>query len=352
MKYCDKCGAQITEGMTNCPSCGVAVVAPVAPAPVEPAPAQAIETAAAPTPVVVEAAPTPVEMPAPAVAAPAPVEPAVAPAPVAPAPVAEPAPVQPAVAPAPAAPAAPVMAQPVYAQPVVAPVVAQPKKSGGVPVVLVILLLLVTTGVGLVLGKVIFGGTPKQPEITVNDHSSDEKEEENEKEDEEYDDVAQLNAKTEAYISGHKLTIPSEYNFEVDDEDVLYVYDDTQEWISEIMLTQFIYSNITSNINTIINNFKTSGITVEGYEEKVISGLDLIEIKLVDPSGIKILAAYVKVSDAYVAVLSVYNQTSGEYESGRFADAVEILATAERSSTSRDTAANKNNALIAALPQA
>lgn len=345
MKYCDKCGAQITEGMTACPSCGVPVTAPVAVAPVQPAPAQAMEAAAqaaAPTPVVVEAQPTP----APVAVAPVEATP-VAPAPI---PVAEPAAQPVAAVPAqPAAvqtPVAPVPQQPVYTQPAVAPVSTAPAKSAGMPIVLAIILILVAAGGGLLMGKVLFGSA-KPAEIVVNDHTADEKEEENEEE------VAQLSANTEAYISGHKFTIPSDRNFEVDDEDVLYVYDDTQEWISEIMLTQFLYSNITGNINNIINNFKTSGITVEGYEEKVISGLDLVEIKLVDPSGVKILAAYVKVSDAYVGVLSVYNQTSEEYETDKFTEAVEILSTAERSSTSRDMGTtNKTNTMISALPKA
>lgn len=342
MKYCDKCGAQITEGMTTCPSCGVAVTAPVAATPVTPAPAQAMEAAAqaaAPTPVVVEAQPA--LAPAPVAVAPVPAEP-VAPAPI---PVAEPAAQPVAAMPTPVA---PIPQQPIATQVAapVAPATSAPAKSGGMPVILAIILILVAAGGGLLMGKVLFGSA-KPAEIVVNDHTADEKEEENE------EDIAQLSANTEAYISGHKITIPSDRNFEVDDEDVLYVYDDTQEWISEITLTQFLYSNITGNINTIINNFKSSGITVEGYEEKVISGLDLVEIKLVDPSGIKILAAYVKVSDAYVGVLSVYNQTSEEYETERFTEAVEILATAERSTTSRDMATtNKNNAMIDALPVA
>lgn len=342
MKYCDKCGAQITEGMTACPSCGVPVTAPVVETPVAPAPAQAMEAAAqaaAPTPVVVEAQPAP----APVAVAPVATEPV---APVAPAPVpaAEPAAQPVAAVPTPVA---PVPQQPVYTQPVapVAPTPAAPAKSG-MPVVLAIILILVAAGGGLLMGKVLFGSA-KPAEIVVNDHTADEKEEENEEE------VAQLSADTEAYISGHKFTIPSDRNFEVDDEDVLYVYDDTQEWISEIMLSQFLYSNITGNIDNIINNFKTSGITVEGYEEKVVSGLDLVEIKLVDPSGVKILAAYVKVSDAYVGILSVYNQTSEEYETDKFTEAVEILSTAERSSTSRDMGTtNKTNAMISALPAA
>ena len=325
MKYCDKCGAQITEGMTTCPSCGVAVTAPVAATPVTPSPAQAMEAAAqaaAPTPVVVEAQPAPAPIPV--------AEPAAQPVAAMPTPV----------APIPQQPIATQVAAPV------APATSAPAKSGGMPVILAIILILVAAGGGLLMGKVLFGSA-KPAELVVNDHTADEKEEENE------EDIAQLSANTEAYISGHKITIPSDRNFEVDDEDVLYVYDDTQEWISEITLTQFLYSNITGNINTIINNFKSSGITVEGYEEKVISGLDLVEIKLVDPSGIKILAAYVKVSDAYVGVLSVYNQTSEEYETERFTEAVEILATAERSTTSRDMATtNKNNAMIDALPVA
>lgn len=337
MKYCDKCGAQITEGMTACPSCGVPVTAPVAPTPVQPAPAQAMEAAAqaaAPTPVIVEAQPASVPTP---VVEPAPIQPVQAVQPSAP--VAEPAPVQPAVA-------APIPQQPVVA-PVapVAPAPSAPKKSAGMPIILAIILMLVAAGGGLLMGKVLFGGSSKQPEIIVNDHTTDAEEIDEE------ESVAQLSANTEAYISGHKFTIPSNRNFEVDDEDVLYVYDDSQEWISEIMLTQFLYSNITGNINNIINNFKTSGITVEGYEEKVISGLDLVEIKVVDPSGTKMLAAYVKVSDAYVGILSVYSSTSGEYETDRFTEAVEILATAERSSTSRDMGTSKSNTLISALPE-
>lgn len=344
MKYCDKCGAQITEGMTACPSCGVPVTAPVVETPVAPAPAQAMEAAAqaaAPTPVVIEAQPAP----APVAVAPVATEP-VAPVAPAPVPVAEPAAQPVAAVPTPVA---PVPQQPVYAQPVapVAPTPAAPAKSAGMPIILAIILILVAAGGGLIMGKVLFGSA-KPAEIVVNDHTADEKEEENEEE-----EVAQLSADTEAYISGHKITIPSDRNFEVDDEDVLYVYDDTQEWISEIMLSQFLYSNITGNIDNIINNFKSSGITVEGYEEKVISGLDLVEIKLVDPSGIKILAAYVKVSDAYVGILSVYNQTSTEYETDKFNEAVEILSTAERSSTSRDMGTtNKTNTMISALPEA
>ena len=89
-------------------------------------------------------------------------------------------------------------------------------------------------------------------------------------------------------------------------------------------LTQYLYSTISTNIDTIINNFTSSGFTVEGYEEKEISGMTLIEIKVIDSSGVKILAAYAKISDAYVGVITVYNQTSGEYETEKFEEVAKI----------------------------
>lgn len=317
MKYCEKCGAQLLEGSAACPACGAPVMAaqPVTPTPVQEPAVQA------------PVAPAPLEQPA--------VQAAVAPAP---------APVQPApVAPAPVAPM-----QPVYTQPVAPAPVAPKKKGAGVPVVLVIILLVVMAASGVLVGKVLFGGNSDRCAGGTVNNSSTNSIEEPEKDEE----PVQLATNTEAYLSGHKFTIPSTYNFEVDDDDVLWVYDDSQEWIAEMAVTQYLYDTISTNIENIINNFKTSGYTVEGYQEKTIEGVTLIEIKIIDTSGRKILAAYAKVSDAYIGVITVYNQTGSEYETTRFNEAVKILSTAQRTTTSRDTATTKTSGqLVSFLPQ-
>ena len=90
--------------------------------------------------------------------------------------------------------------------------------------------------------------------------------------DEEDEEPTQVGTSKEAYISGHKFTIPSKYLYEVDNEEILYVYDESTEWIAEMTLTQYLYSTISSNIDTIVNNFTSSGFTVEGYEEKTAIG--------------------------------------------------------------------------------
>ena len=334
MKYCEKCGAQIPEGSLACPACQTPVTAlPVTTVQPTYAPDQ---TPAAPTPV----APAAPVTPAPAVAAPAP-------APVVPAP----APVQPAVAPV----------QPNYTQPVAPVPPAQPKaKSGGIPIIVAIILLVIVAASGLLLGRVFFGsadckGKDNKCEIhaNVNDNDDDDSQHNLDNPDkEEEEEPTQVGKTKEAYISGHKFTIPSKYYYEVDGEDVLYVYDETTEWIGEMTLTKYLYSTISSNIETVINNFTSSGFKVEGYEEKTIAGMNLIEIKVIDSSGIKILAAYAKVSDAYVGVLTVYNQTSKEYETKRFEELIEIMASAEKSTTSRDNASSKSNTLTNLLPTA
>ena len=330
MKYCDKCGAQIPEGSLACPACQTPVtVLPV--------------TNVQPTYAPVQTPVTPVV--APEVPAVQPVQPAVAPAPV-----------QPAVAPAPV--------QPNYTQPVAPVPPAQPKqKSAGIPVVVAIILLVIVAISGLLLGRVFFGSVDckeKKCDIVTNVDNDDESEnpqhnveasDEDDKEEEE-DEPTQVGTSKEAYISGHKFTIPSKYLYEVDNEEILYVYDESTEWIAEMTLTQYLYSTISGNIETILSNFTSSGFTVEGYEEKTIAGMTLIEIKVVDSSGVKILAAYTKVSDAYVGVITVYNQTSGEYETEKFEEVVEIMAGAEKTTSSRDNANNKSNAIVNLLPAA
>lgn len=318
MKYCDKCGAQIVEGSVACPSCGAPVMAaaPMVATPVDLSTPVAEPPIAQAVPVMPEVAPA------------APVQPAPAPAVVAPTPVA-----------------------PVYTPPVapVAPVA--PKKKGGVPVILVILLLLVMAGVGLVAGKFIFGGATTNCPGTINNSTSNSiTEPETETETTE---PVQVATNKEVYISGHKITVPSTYDSEVDDEDILYVYDNTYTWRAEMTLTQFLYDTVSTNIESIINGFKTSGYTVEGYQEKVIEGLTLMEIKIVDPSGIKVLAAYAKVSDTYVGVITVYNQEGAEYETEKFTESVKILKTATKTTTARDFGTtNKTNQLISLLPTA
>lgn len=320
MKYCDKCGAQIPEGSLACPACQT---------PVTVLPVTNVQPTYAPdqTPV------APVEQLTP-------VSPAVTP-------------VQPAVAPV----------QPNYTQPVAPVPPAQPKqKSAGIPVVVAIILLVIVAISGLLLGRVFFGSVDckeKKCDIVTNVDNDDELENPqhnveapNEDEEEEEDEPTQVGISKEAYISGHKFTIPSKYLYEVDNEEILYVYDESTEWIAEMTLTQYLYSTISSNIETIVSNFTSSGFTVEGYEEKTIADMTLIEIKVVDSSGVKILAAYTKVSDAYVGVITVYNQTSGEYETEKFEEVVEIMAGAEKTTSSRDNASSKSNAIVNLLPAA
>lgn len=323
MKYCEKCGAQIVEGSVACPSCG---------APVMPAAQPAMQ------PTIVDASQPAVETP---IAAAVPATPEVAPVPVTPeVPVAQPA--------APVAPAAPV--PPVYTQPV-APVAA-PKKKGGIPVILVIILLVVMTASGVLVGKVLFGGETSRCDNRVEGTNSNSI---NAPENEEKEDAEPVQVATnkEIYISGHKITVPPTYDAEVDDEDILYVYDDTYTWKAEMTLTQFLYDTISTNIESIINGFKTSGYTVEGYQEKTVEGVSLMEIKIIDPSGIKVLAAYAKVSDTYVGVVTVYNQDGADYETEKFTEAIKILKTATKTTTSRDFGTtNKNKDLISFLPTA
>ena len=319
MKYCDKCGAQIPEGSLACPACQT---------PVTVLPVTNVQPTYAPdqTPV------APVEQLTP-------VNPAVTP-------------VQPAVAPT----------QPNYTQPVAPVPPAQPKqKSAGIPVVVAIILLVIVAISGLLLGRVFFGSADckeKKCDIVTN-VDNDDNELENPQNnvsapdmDEEDEEPTQVGTSKEAYISGHKFTIPSKYLYEVDNEEILYVYDESTEWIAEMTLTQYLYSTISSNIDTIVNNFTSSGFTVEGYEEKTIADMTLIEIKVVDTSGTKILAAYTKVSDAYVGVITVYNQTSGEYETEKFEEVVEIMAGAEKPTSSRDNASSKSNTILNLLPAA
>ena len=321
MKYCEKCGAQIPEGSLACPACATPVtVLPVTN--VQPTYAPIDQTPAAPV-----------------------------------APVEQLTPVQPA---APATPAvAPV--QPNYTQPVAPVPPAQPKqKSAGIPIVIAIILLVIVAISGLLLGRVFFGSADckdKKCEIVTNVDTNEGEEPQNNvnapnyDEDEE-DEPSSVSEAKEAYISGHKFTIPAEYYYEVDNEEILYVYDETTEWIAEMTLTQYLYSTISGNINTIIDNFTSSGFTVEGYEEKVIAGMTLIEIRVKDTSGVKILAAYAKVSDTYVGVITVYNQTSGEYETEKFEEVVEIMAGAEKTSSSRDNGNKKVNTIENLLPAA
>ena len=326
---CEKCGAQIPEGSLACPACQT---------PVTVLPVTNVQPTYAPdqTPV------TPVEQLTPVSPAITPVQPAVTP-------------LQPAVAPV----------QPNYTQPVAPVPPAQPKqKSAGIPVVVAIILLVIVAISGLLLGRVFFGSVDckeKKCDIVTNIDNDDESEnpqhnveasDEDDEEEEEEDEPTQVGTSKEAYISGHKFTIPSKYLYEVDNEEILYVYDESTEWIAEMTLTQYLYSTISGNIETIVSNFTSSGFTVEGYEEKTIAGMTLIEIKVIDSSGVKILAAYTKVSDAYVGVITVYNQTSGEYETEKFEEVVEIMAGAEKTTSSRDNANNKSNAIVNLLPAA
>lgn len=313
MKYCNKCGAQLAEGLNNCPNCGIEVVVQPTSAPTT----QPI-TPVQQSPVAVQSSSTPIQT----------------------APVTQ---VQ-------DQPASSVVQQPVYTQPVIQPIVptAAPTKSGGMPIILTIILILVAAGGGLLFGKILFEGPSKSADTEVNTT----KEEETEKPEKAEAEVVQISAEEKAYIGGYEITIPKNYNFEVDEEDVLYIYDDSQEWIGEVMLTQFSYSNISTNISTLVNNFESSGTIVDGYEEKVIAGKDLVEFKLVDTSGIKIIAAYVKIDDYYIGVTSVYNQATGEYETEKYKKIIEIIATAERSTTDRNIETNKTNSLINVLPKA
>ncbi|MGN0967285.1 MAG: hypothetical protein ACI4OP_06915 [Candidatus Coprovivens sp.] len=326
MKYCDKCGAQIPEGSLACPACQT---------PVTVLPVTNVQPTYAPdqNPV------APVEQLTPVSPDVTPVQPASV------------APVQPAVAPV----------QPNYTQPVAPVPPAQPKqKSAGIPVVVAIILLVIVAISGLLLGRVFFGSADckeKKCDIVTNVDNDDELENpqhnvEAPNEDEEEDEPTQVGASKEAYVSGHKFTIPSKYLYEVDNEEILYVYDESTEWIAEMTLTQYLYSTISSNIETIVSNFTSSGFTVEGYEEKTIAGMTLIEIKVVDSSGVKILAAYTKVSDAYVGVITVYNQTSGKYETEKFEEVIEIMAGAKKTTSSRDNASSKSNAIVNLLPAA
>ena len=184
MKYCDKCGAQIPEGSLACPACST---------PVTVLPVTNVQPTYAPdqTPV------TPVEQLTPV---------------------------------APAAPVTPVQqpVQPAYTQPVAPVTPAQPKqKSAGIPIVVAIILLVIVAVSGLLLGRVFFGSADckeKQCEIVTNVDTDDEIDDTQHNvnppsdEEEEEDEPTQVGASKEAYISGHKFTIPSEYYYEVDTE--------------------------------------------------------------------------------------------------------------------------------------
>ena len=199
MKYCDKCGAQIPEGSLSCPACQTPVTA---------LPVTNVQPTYAPDQ-------TPV------------------------APVEQLTPVVPAATPAPAPTVEPAAQQPTYTQPVTPIPPAQPKeKSAGIPVVIAIILLVVAALSGLLLGRVFFGSADCKKnadkcEIATNndetpgidDDAQHNVEMPNEEDDEE--EPTEVSTSKEAYISGHKFTIPGKYYYEVDDEGILYIYDET-----------------------------------------------------------------------------------------------------------------------------
>ena len=127
------------------------------------------------------------------------------------------------------------------------------------------------------------------------------------------------------------------------------MYEESSDWTAELTITKYVYDTVTSNINTMVESFKTNGFTVENFEEKTISGKNLHEIKVMDSNGIKIIAAYVKISETHIGVITVYNKTSKEYEIEKFEEAVEIIANAEKATSSKNNNYNLNDTMLNAL---
>ena len=311
MKFCQKCGGQIPEGTNECPICGLVVESTTTPQQITIAP-------------VMDATPQPaVAAPTTEAAAPAPVQPAApAPAASAPAPVVTPVqtvatPMQPMSAPT-----------PMYTPPVQA-AVPNPTttKSNGVPIILVIILLVVVAAAGMVLGKVLFGGPKAEKKENTNTQEvSNGKDEEKEDEDEEY--VA--SSSQTVVLEKHKITIPDDYEYEMDEE-LLYIGDDSENWVIQLAINMGDFDATVTKLPEFISMMEESGATVGNIIDQTFEGKIYKTIEMTVETE-KALFGLTKLSDKYYAMVMIV--ITGDADSTTvLKNAASILSTAEEQSS-------------------
>ena len=307
MKYCQKCGGQIPEGTNECPICGLVVESTTTPQQITIAPVMD----ATPQPAV--AAPT-TEAPAPAPVQPAAPAPGVTPAPVVTATPVAPTPLQ--------------NTNPVYTPPVQMPAQNQTTtKSNGVPIILVIILLVVVAAAGMVLGKVLFGGPKEEKKETDNTQEvASEKEEEKEDEDEEY--VA--SSSQTVVLEKHKITIPDDYKYEMDEE-LLYIGDDSENWVIQLAINMGDFDATVTKLPEFISMMEESGATVGNIIDQTFEGKIYKTIEMTVETE-KALFGLTKLSDKYYAMVMIV--ITGDADSTTvLKNAASILSTAEEQSS-------------------
>lgn len=302
MKYCQKCGGQIPEGTNECPICGLVVNSTATPQPTQVEPV----IAATPQPVVSAS--------------------------VAEAPVAEPVqsvPVTPVqtVATPPVAPTPMQNTNPMYTPPVQAPAQNQTTTKNGVPIILVIILLVVVAAAGMVLGKVLFGGAKEDKKETDNTQEvASEKDEEKEDEDEEY--VA--SSSQTVVLEKHKITIPDDYQYEVDEE-LLYIGDNSGAWVIQLGITMGDFDTSAAKLPDFISMMEESGATVGNIIDQSFDGKIYKTIEMTVETE-KAIFALTKLSDKYYAMVMVI--ITGDADATTvLKDAASILSTAEEQSS-------------------
>lgn len=253
--------------------------------------------------------------------------------------------------------AEPVYAEPVYTEPVqVAPVQMTNKKqkSGGVPIFVVIILILLTLSVSLLTGYILFGGKnetpiqvpdnngsthieePKENKDNKEDKEDEEKDEDKDKEneDENKDKEEKTNTK-KVVIDGYEFKIPTTLDYKAD-TDKLEIYNKDKTWTANIKTTSSIYSLLVDQKEELKSKFETSGYTVNKCETKEIDGYEILLFEVTEKNGYNMFLAYSYLGSAKVAVYSMYS-TDNKYNYDALEEIVKIVKDATPNTSTTET---------------
>jgi hypothetical protein len=145
-------------------------------------------------------------------------------------------------------------------------------------------------------------------------------------------------------FNGYTFSIPIDYITEEDFE-YLMVYDDTQEWASNIgILDGVAYATVKNSTTQIQQNLESSGMTVKSVQEKTINGNSWVVIEYTK-DGYNILGGYGELSSSKVITLEVLN-TSNIYDTDKFNEFEKICSGAEISKNKGITTSTTNKGTL------
>lgn len=255
---------------------------------------------------------------------------------------------------------APVYQEPMYTEPV-APAIQpmpQPKKQGGVPIFVVVILLLLTLAISLLIGYVVFGNkeeTPKQPDPVVQepvkenedkdkDKEEDNKDEEKENEEKEDNKDEEKEPTTETETGPTKKVVIDSYEFKIPTDDMEYkadkdkieLSDKDKGWTANIKTTNSIYSLLVDKKDELKDKFEAGGYKVNEYGTKEYDGYEILVFEVTEASGYNMFLAYSYLGSARVAVYSIYSMDN-KYDYDVLKEVVKVVKNATPNTSTQET---------------